>query len=230
MYLETVQTLQRKFRQLLKDQIAQDLPQAQGLSEYDCRRQQWSEEEWATSEWRIHKAAGELSPESTVPRGFKKQDDAVRAHPEFASNQTPDLASLGDALVKSLLESQYKKENSAVAQKVMGEDYHQPSSLPNMMTYREAVNEFAKFNRAFIKKLPLLTKARDVYAQAMSAGAELRKVLDAHDENLRSLMIQLEQGLNVHGVKPAPDQKNSEPAKVEALRRSHESSRRNRFP
>ncbi len=230
MYLETVQTLQRKFRQLLKDQIAQDLPQAQGLSEYDCRRQQCTEEEWATSERRIHKAAGELSPESTVPRGFKRQDDAVRTHPEFASNQTPDLASLGDALVKSLLESQYKKENSAVSQKVMGEDYHQPSSLPNMMTYTEAVNEFAKFNRAFIKKLPLLTKARDVYAQAMSAGAELRKVLDAHDENLRSLMTQLEQGLNVHGVKPASDQKNSEPAKVEALRRSHESNRRNRFP
>jgi len=230
MYLETVQTLQRKFRQLLKDQIAQDVPEADELCEDDCRRQQCTEEEWATSERRIHKAAGELSPESTVPRGFKRQDDAVRTHPEFASNQTPDLASLGDALVKSLLESQYKKENSAVSQKVMGEDYHQPSSLPNMMTYTEAVNEFAKFNRAFIKKLPLLTKARDVYAQAMSAGAELRKVLDAHDKNLRSLMIQLEQGLNVHGVKPASDQKNSEPAKVEALRRSHESNRRNRFP
>ncbi|MGA2646211.1 MAG: hypothetical protein ABSF15_15985 [Candidatus Sulfotelmatobacter sp.] len=230
MYLETVQTLQRKFRQLLKDQIAQDVPEADELCEDDCRRQQCTEEEWATSERRIHKAAGELSPESTVPRGFKRQDDAVRTHPEFASNQTPDLASLGDALVKSLLESQYKRENSAGSQKVMGEDYHQPSSLPNMMTYTEAVNEFAKFNRAFIKKLPLLTKARDVYAQAMSAGAELRKVLDAHDENLRSLMTQLEQGLNVHGVKPASDQKNSEPAKVEALRRSHESNRRNRFP
>jgi hypothetical protein len=73
MYLETVQTPQRKFRQLLKNQIAQDVPEADGLCEYDCRRQQCTEEEWATSERRIHKAAGELSPESTVPRGLKSR-------------------------------------------------------------------------------------------------------------------------------------------------------------
>jgi hypothetical protein len=33
MYLETVQTPQRKFRQLLKNQIAQDVPEADGLCE-----------------------------------------------------------------------------------------------------------------------------------------------------------------------------------------------------
>jgi len=55
--------------------------------------------------------------------------------------------------------------------------------------------------------------------------AELRKVLDARDENLRSLMTQLEQGLKVQGgVKPAPDKKNSEPAKVEELSVGHECS------
>jgi hypothetical protein len=65
MYLETIQTLYRKFLQWLKGQIAQDVPEADGLCEYDCRKLQCTEEEWATCERRIHKAAGELWPESS---------------------------------------------------------------------------------------------------------------------------------------------------------------------
>jgi hypothetical protein len=38
MYLETVRT-HRKFWQWLKHQIAQDVPEADGLCEYDCRKQ-----------------------------------------------------------------------------------------------------------------------------------------------------------------------------------------------
>jgi hypothetical protein len=59
-YFETIQTLHRRLWQWLKDQIAQDVPEADGLCEYDCRKQQCTEEDWATCERRIHKAAGEL--------------------------------------------------------------------------------------------------------------------------------------------------------------------------
>jgi hypothetical protein len=45
MYLETLQTLHGKFWQWLKDQIAQDVPEEDGLCEYDCRKQQCTEEE-----------------------------------------------------------------------------------------------------------------------------------------------------------------------------------------
>jgi exonuclease VII small subunit len=163
---------------------------------------------------------------------WKKQDDAVGAQPDFASKQTPDLESLGAALIESLNDNRYEKGNFAVGpQKVLAEDHHQPSSSPTMTTYTEAVNEFIKSATAFIEQLPLLTKARDAYEQAMRASAELRKVLDAGEENLRTLMTQLEQGVNVHGVKPAPDKKNPEPAKVEAIRGTDESSSRlKRFP
>jgi hypothetical protein len=163
---------------------------------------------------------------------WKKQDDAVGAQPDFASKQTPDLESLGAALIESLNDNRYEKGNFAVGpQKVLAEDHHQPSSSPTMTTYTEAVNEFIKNATAFIEQLPLLTKARDAYEQAMRASAELRKVLDAGEENLRTLMTQLEQGVNVHGVKPAPDKKNPEPAKVEAIRGTDESSSRlKRFP
>jgi hypothetical protein len=153
---------------------------------------------------------------------WKKQDDAVGAQPEFAS-QMPDLKSLGAALIESLKHNRDKKGNFAVGpQKVLAEDHHQPSSSPTMTTYTEAVNEFTKNATAFIDQLPLLTKARGAYEEAMRASAELRKVLDAGEENLRTLMTQLEQGVSIQPVKPAPDKKNPEPAKVERMRGTDE--------
>jgi hypothetical protein len=86
-----------------------------------------------------------------------------------------------------------------------------------MKIYNEAATDFTNHATAFIEHLPLLAKARAAYAEAIRASAEMRKVLDARDEHLRTLMTQLEQAVNLHGVKPAPDKdkKVSEPAKVE---------------
>jgi hypothetical protein len=150
---------------------------------------------------------------------WKKQDDAMGAQPDFASKERPDLASLGDALVESLVNDQFKKENFAVVpQKVLAEVHHEPSWSSTMTTYIGAVNEFTKNATAFIEQLPLLTKARNAYEQATKASAELRKVLDAGEENLRTLMTQLEQGVSIQRVNLAPDKKNPEPAKVERMR------------
>jgi len=156
---------------------------------------------------------------------WRKPDDAVGAQPGIASERTPDFESLGAELMKSLIEEE--KGNVAVSfPKVLAEDHQQPSSAPTMTTYTEAVNDFTKNATAFIEQLPLLTKARDAYEQAMRASAELREVLDASDENLRTLMNQLEQR-----VKPAVDKKNPQPAKVEAIRGAEESSgRMTKFP
>ena len=154
---------------------------------------------------------------------WRKQDDAVGVQPDFASKERPDLASLGDALVESLVNEQFKKENFAVVpQKVLAEVHHEPSWSSTMTTYIGAVNEFTRNATAFIEQLPLLTKARDAYEQATKASAELRKVLDAGEENLRTLMTQLEQGVSIQRVKLAPDKKNPEPAKVERMRGTDE--------
>jgi hypothetical protein len=156
---------------------------------------------------------------------WKKQDDAMGAQPESDSKRTPELESLGDALIESLRDSRFEKRDSAVGpQKVFAEDHHRSSSSPTMTTYTEALNEFTRNAIAFIEQLPLLTKARDSYEQAMRAGAELRKILDTGQENLQTLMTQLEQAVNVHGVKSALDRKKPEPAKVEAIRGTDESS------
>jgi hypothetical protein len=154
---------------------------------------------------------------------WKTQDDAVGGQPELPSKQTPDLASLGDAPEESLMNDQFKNGNFAVVpQKVLTEDPNQPLPSPTMKTYTEAVNEFTKNATAFIEQLPLLTKARGAYQEAMRASAEMRKVLDASDENLRTLITQLEQRVNLHGVKSATDKKNPEPAKVERMKATDE--------
>ena len=154
---------------------------------------------------------------------WKKQDGTEDAQPDLPSKQTPDLASLGDAPEESLMNDQSKKENFAVvSQKVPTEDSSQPLPSPTMKTYTEAVNEFTKNATAFIEQLPLLTKARGGYEEAMRASAEMRKVLDASDENLRTLMTQLEQRVNLHEVKSATDKKNPEAAKVERMKGTDE--------
>jgi hypothetical protein len=131
---------------------------------------------------------------------WKKQDDAVGEQPEFASDQTPDLALIGDALVKSLMKDQFKEGNfEVVPQNVLSEDHSQPLSSASLEKYTEAVNEFTRNATAFIEQLPLLTKAWGAYEEAMRASAEMRKVLDAGEENLRTLMTRLEQG-----IKPTP--------------------------
>jgi hypothetical protein len=56
--------LHRKLWRWLKAQIAQVVPDGDGLCEYDCRKLQCTEEEWASCERRVGKAAGELWPAS----------------------------------------------------------------------------------------------------------------------------------------------------------------------
>jgi hypothetical protein len=60
----------------------------------------------------------------------------------------------------------------------------------------------------------------------MTASAEMRKVLDTGEENLRALMSQLEQGLGVQGDKSLPDKKISSPAKLEKMTGTADSGRR----
>ena len=156
---------------------------------------------------------------------WKKQDDAMGAQSESDPKQTPELESLGEARSESLIDSRFEERDFAVGpQKILVEDHHQSSSSPTMTTYTEALNEFTKNATAFIEQLPLLSKARDSYEQAMRAGAELRKILDTGQENLKTLMTQLEQAVSIHGVRSGLDRKKPEPARVEAIRGTDESS------
>jgi len=93
-----------------------------------------------------------------------------------------------------------------------------------MSTYVGAVEDFRKSATAFMQHVDLLAQARDAYQQAMTASAELRTVLDAGDENLRTLMTQLEQALNLHMARPVLDRKRPEPVKVEGIKVSSEST------
>jgi hypothetical protein len=156
----------------------------------------------------------------------ENSDPHESTRPELASEEKPDLAALGDALVQSLMNDQFKMGNLAVVpQRVPSEDQSSPSVSASMKAYKGAADEFTKSASVFIEQLPLLTTARAAYAEAMRASTEIRKVLDAEEQKLRTLMTQLEQGLSVHDSKPAPDRKSPEPAKVERMGGSAKSAR-----
>jgi len=61
--VESMRTIPQRVWRWLKAQVVQDVPEADALCAYDCRKQQCNEEEWATCDRRINKAAGELWPE-----------------------------------------------------------------------------------------------------------------------------------------------------------------------
>ncbi len=91
----------------------------------------------------------------------------------------------------------------------------EPPTLTNMATYREAVDEFARNATELIGHIPLLTKAREAYDQAMRASEDLREVLDTGDQTLRILMAELEQAVNLH--LPLPEKRKAEPIRIEAI-------------
>ena len=59
-----------------------------------------------------------------------------------------------------------------------------------------------------MEQLPYLSQARDAYEEAITASAELRKVLDAGDEVLRTLMVNLEETIDLHLGRRAADKRN----------------------
>ena len=99
-----------------------------------------------------------------------------------------------------------KKQNEVGTQRLPG----------SMKTYSQAVDEFSKHTSEFLASIPLLIKAREAYQRAMSVSAEVRSMLDAGDETLRTLMAQVEDAVAVHLVKAPSDKKKPESIKVEA--------------
>ena len=107
----------------------------------------------------------------------------------------------------------WKKENDVGTQ-----------PTPTMATYSEAMDKFTKSATAFMEHVHHLTQARDAYQEAMTVSTAIRNSLDAGDQALRTLMLQLEQAVNVNLGKPALDKKRPEPVKVEAARADSEST------
>lgn len=158
---------------------------------------------------------------------WKLQNDTEGAKPQFASEQPGEaMRLLESALSQShSIEDEFQKRNLEVAsEEGLIENSNQPLNSPTMNTYTEAVKEFTANATAFIEHLPLLAKARAAYEEAMRASTEMRKVLDTSDENLRTLMTQLEQQVNVRELK-SPDKKPPESAKAESMKATDEGGR-----
>jgi exonuclease VII small subunit len=183
-----------------------------------CRSLSWLQSIFDTDKRRSIRRQG-------VQQMWKKQDDAQR-----------DFESIGDTQAESLLAESLRNEDSqkrnfaVVSQNVSTEHSAQPLPSPTMQTYTDAIKEFTNNATAFMEQLPLLTRARGAYEEAMRVSAEMRQVLNAHDEKLRTLMAELEQKVNLQDLKSATDKKPPEPARVENLQATDESKGRIRWP
>ena len=146
---------------------------------------------------------------------WKNQDDAASMPREVNSKQGSESPSEMEG-ARVYLDNLSEQGRSKVGpQRVFAEA--QPSTPVSMAAYTEAVNEFTRNATAFIEHVPLLTNARNAYDQAMKASAEVRKVLDKGEEDLRALMNHLLQVLNSN-VMVAPDKKKPEPTQLETTR------------
>lgn len=155
---------------------------------------------------------------------WKKQDDVDAAQSPSPSKQQRDAAKLlGDVLSRSPSDDvAVQEKNLAVGSEETPKGSGQPLTSPAMNTYTEAVKEFTRNATGFIEQLPLLSKARAAYEEAVRASAEMRRVLDEGDENLRTLMTQLEQRIGIHEPKSLHDRKPPEPAKSENTKAADE--------
>ena len=102
MRLGTIRTLHKNFWQWMKNQIA-DVPASDELCEYDCRKQQCTEEEWATCERRIDRARGELWPETKPAPPQSAEVTDYRSITRSQSEKEQALARLKCAHCQSLL-------------------------------------------------------------------------------------------------------------------------------
>lgn len=165
---------------------------------------------------------------------WKKLDNFAGPRPDASANESMDpnfteegagsqddpwLIGKGDR--EELAEDSQFAAMSEKSQVPLG--HAEQASPVTLGAYTEAVNKFTKSASAFIEHLPLLAEARRAYEEASRASAELRRVLDAGDENLRALMSHLEQMANVHfiggpGGKSSSDVRNTEPSKLGPVR------------
>jgi hypothetical protein len=161
---------------------------------------------------------------------WKKLENFAGSRPDASANEASDpngaqdgAESLGDPWLIGNESQDTELEggslNTAMAQKsAMPQEQAGQSAPVTLGAYTEAVNKFTRSASAFIEHLPLLADARRAYEEATRASAELRRVLDAGDENLRALMSHLEQMANVHLVNVPTGKISSENRNVESSR------------
>lgn len=167
---------------------------------------------------------------------WKKLDNFAGPRPDASANELtdPNLAGEGaESQEDPWLIGKSDAEDAELEQGSHLAGMSQKSEVPQgraeqappvtLGAYTEAVNKFTKSASAFIEHLPLLAEARRAYEEASRASAELRRVLDAGDENLRALMSHLEQMANVNflgapGGKSSFDVRNTEPSRLGPVR------------
>jgi hypothetical protein len=84
------ETIHGRFWSWFKDQIWQDARKAVAVCEFDCRRQQCTEKEWATCERRINEENCGLSPVPQLAAKQAQEQDHVALPPQSSETESVD--------------------------------------------------------------------------------------------------------------------------------------------
>lgn len=196
MYLEAVQRLRRRLWEWLKGQIARDVPEADGLCEFDCHTQQCTTEEWATCERRIGKAAGELWPESSpAPHG---EPTPI----ENASEPTPQSPGAKGVSYRSTANAQSRASNSTPihADKIIDTVLHDEIKCRAYELYQRQLDDAdgSDFEDKLRVELPRVAYAVAQIQNPVNAGEEDTRAVRAARVYLRALSSFI--GVRRHGL------------------------------
>jgi hypothetical protein len=137
-----IRTLHQRIWRWIKGQIAQDVPASDGLCEYDCRKQQCSDAEWAACERRIERAAGELWPKTKPVAAARARPPALIEYRSVLVSQS-DKEQLLSRLKCAHCQSLFNCEG--LVQAVLAELRH------SRMECRKADNDSPVTDREFIE-------------------------------------------------------------------------------
>lgn len=173
---------------------------------------------------------------------WKKLDTSASSRGDLGSPSADNPPDTIDEMLMGIIRDNHRDTNPSLQESQpevaagQPEQVQQQLSSSTLDAYTQAVRKFTKSASAFIECLPLLTEARAAYEEAAKASAELRKVLDSGDDNLRALMNQLQQMAGVQigdgqTFKLITDRKKPEPSKIENAQGSDEARLKlKRFP
>ena len=113
---------------------------------------------------------------------WKKLDDFASVPPK-PSPSSQDGDSVTQVLMNAIRDSSYTKKEEETGPEPKADPYEH-----TFQEYAEAVDQFTKSAKEFIRYAPLLSEARQAYEKLRTASERIRRSLESDEKQFRTLM------------------------------------------
>jgi len=117
---------------------------------------------------------------------WKKLEEFASVPPKSSSSSQED-DSVTQVLMNAIRDSSYAKEEEKMEEKTGPEPKADPYEQ-TFQEYAEAVDQFTKSAKEFIRYAPLLSEARQAYEKLRTASERIRRSLETDEKEFRTLM------------------------------------------